>query len=232
MKNYHLFAAVALIAMAGCSQNEITDVSPDANPVVGFDIYTGGQTKGLITNTDGNGVTATGIQTTGFGILAYYTGQTAWGADGSFTPNFMWNQEVGYSGGWTYTPVKYWPNTTGDKVSFFAYAPYSSSQVGGSETFGIKLPANTAMTKPTIEFKLNDAAKDMVDLVAGFQKDQEKRTATVGFDLKHLLSRVEFNAKLDASIDSKTLVFITNMRILGKDANGDGANQAAANGSF
>lgn len=218
MKNYHLFAAVALIAMAGCSQNEITDVSPDANPVVGFDIYTGGQTKGLITNTDGNGVTATGIQTTGFGILAYYTGQTAWGADGSFTPNFMWNQEVGYSGGWTYTPVKYWPNTTGDKVSFFAYAPYSSSQVGGSETFGIKLPANTAMTKPTIEFKLNDAAKDMVDLVAGFQKDQEKRTATVGFDLKHLLSRVEFKAKLDASIDSKTHVFITNMRILGKDA--------------
>lgn len=231
MKNYHLFAAVALIAMAGCSQNEITDVSPDANPVVGFDIYTGGQTKGLITNTDGNGVTATGIQTTGFGILAYYTGQTAWGADGSFTPNFMWNQEVGYSGGWTYTPVKYWPNTTGDKVSFFAYAPYSSSQVGGSETFGIKLPANTAMTKPTIEFKLNDAAKDMVDLVAGFQKDQEKRTATVGFDLKHLLSRVEFKAKLDASIDSKTHVFITNMRILGKDANGDGANQAAANGT-
>lgn len=233
MKNYHLLAAVALIAMAGCSQNEITDVSPDANPVVGFDIYTGGQTKGLITNTDGNGVTATGIQTTGFGILAYYTGQTAWDASGSFTPNFMWNQQVTYNDAWIYTPVKYWPNTTGDKVSFFAYAPYSSDQAStGSETFGIKLPANTATAKPTIEFKLDDNAKDMVDLVAGFQKDQEKRTAAVGFDLKHLLSRVEFKAKLDASISGgATHVFITGMRILGKDNYGTNGNQAGGNSS-
>lgn len=222
MKNYHLLAAVALIAMAGCSQNEITDVSPDANPVVGFDIYTGGQTKGTITD-------GTSIQIDNFGILAYYTGQEVWASKiGSTTPNFMWNQQVTYSGGWTYTPVKYWPNTKDDKVSFFAYAPYSSN---GTSDKGIKLSTNTTATKPTIEFTLASNPTEMVDLVAGFQKDQEKRTAAVSFELKHLLSRVEFKAKLDAGIDGSTHVFITNMRILGKEANGDGANQAAANSS-
>lgn len=230
MKNYHLLAAVALIAMAGCSQNEITDVSPDANPVVGFDIYTGGQTKGLITNTDGNGVTATGIQTTGFGILAYYTGQDAWASKiGSTTPNFMWNQKVTYGEAWTYTPVKYWPNTKDDKVSFFAYAPYSTN---GTSDKGIKLSVNDATAKPTIEFQLSDAAEDMVDLVAGFQKDKEKQTAAVGFDLKHLLSRVEFKAKLGADISGgETRVFITGMRILGSNAYGSDGDAAGGNSS-
>lgn len=224
MKNYHLLAAVALIAMAGCSQNEITDVSPDANPVVGFDIYTGGQTKGTITD-------GTSIQIDNFGILAYYTGQEVWASKiGSTTPNFMWNQQVTYSGGWTYTPVKYWPNTKDDKVSFFAYAPYS---LDGISNQGIKLSTNDATAKPTIEFKLNDAAKDMVDLVAGFQKDKKKQTEAVGFDLKHLLSRVEFKAKLDADIsrDATTYVFITGMRILGSNAYGSGGDEAAANPS-
>lgn len=214
MKNYHLLAAVALIAMAGCSQNEITDVSPDANPVVGFDIYTGGQTKGVITDTDGTGG-GTGIQTTGFGILAYYTGQDAWTSKiGSTTPNFMWNQKVTYGEAWTYTPVKYWPNTKEAKTSFFAYAPYSSN---GTSDKGIKLPTNTTTTKPTIEFTLASDPTEMVDLVAGFQKDQEKRSESVTFDFKHLLSRVEFTAKLGVSLasTSETHVYITGMSILG-----------------
>lgn len=59
--------------------------------------------------------------------------------------------------------------------------------------------------------------KNMVDLVAGFQKDQEKRSESVTFDFKHLLSRVEFTAKLGASLTStnETHVYITGMSILG-----------------
>lgn len=28
---------MAALAMAGCSQNEVTDVNPDAHPVIGFE---------------------------------------------------------------------------------------------------------------------------------------------------------------------------------------------------
>ena len=59
------------------------------------------------------------------GIFAYYTGSNDLTI--SEKPNFMYNQEVKRSNAsspWTYSPVKYWPNNPGDKLTFFAYAPY------------------------------------------------------------------------------------------------------------
>lgn len=228
MKTYHLLATAAMLVLAGCSKNEITEISPDANPPIAFDIYTGAQTKGTVTDNEAG---TTGIKNaTGFGVLAYYTGQTPWSTTG--IPNFMWNQQVTYSNSaWSYTPVKYWPNTDGDKISFFAYAPYSATPSGGSPTNGIMLPTNADATKPTITFTINNNPTNMVDLVAGFQKDQQKQTSKVNFVLKHLLSRAEFTAKLDASISStnQTHVFITGMRILGTEASGAGGNAVVAN---
>lgn len=229
MKTYHLIATAAMLVLAGCSKNEITEISPDANPLVAFDIYTGAQTKGKVTD---NGTGTTGIKNgTGFGILAYYTGQTVWNAAGNFTPNFMWNQQVKFaSSAWSYTPVKYWPNKENDKISFFAYAPFSTTQTGGSESYGIKLPANSSMAKPTITFTLNNDSKDMVDLVAGYKKDQTKQTTAVDLTLDHLLSRVEFKAKLDASISGGvTHVFITSLRLLGTQSNGNDSNASGTN---
>lgn len=229
MKTYHLLATAAVMLLAGCSQNEITEISPDANPVVAFDMYTGAQTKGTVTD---NTAGTTGIRNaTGFGILAYYTDKNNWNAASSFTPNFMWNQQVTYQGSaWKYTPVKYWPKTEGDKISFFAYAPYSATPSGGTPTNGIVLPTNTATAKPTITFTLNGTASSMVDLIAGYQKDIQKRTTAVSFTLAHLLSKVEFQAKLDASIaGDQTHVFITGMRILGTATNGSGQNASGTN---
>ena len=100
-------------------------------------------------------ITTTTLQTgthsaSGFGIIAYTTGNTAWSSwkgTSGHVPNFMYNQKVTYSTDhWTYTPVKFWPNdfavgnvdnsegtdedgsaqgsVAGGKVSFFAYAPW------------------------------------------------------------------------------------------------------------
>ena len=76
MKTKNLMMAIAAFAMAGCSQNEVTDVNPDTHPAVGFDVYTGVPTRGAETttatlkdNTKGN-----------FGILAFYTGASNWEA--------------------------------------------------------------------------------------------------------------------------------------------------------
>lgn len=222
MKTKHVWFALSALAIAGCSQNEITEISPEANPEVGFSVFTGTQTKGTITDNTGT----TGIQTTGFGVLAYYTGATDFASYTSPTPNFMWNQKVEYkSSAWSYTPLKYWPNTAGEKISFFAYAPYADTQSAASSSNGIELTAATATGYPKITFHWNTTTPSAgVDLVAtnaaqtGGDKtiNLTKQTAAVPFKFKHVLSRANFWAKLDGSVkDSETKVFIKGVKLLG-----------------
>lgn len=224
MKTKHVWFALSALAIAGCSQNEITEISPEANPEVGFSVFTGTQTKGTITDNTGT----TGIQTTGFGVLAYYTGTDDFGSGShaSPTPNLMWNQKVEYkSSAWSYTPLKYWPNTAGEKISFFAYAPYADTQSAASSSNGIELTAATATGYPKITFHWNTTTPSAgVDLVAtnaaqtGGDKtiNLTKQTAAVPFKFKHVLSRANFWAKLDGSVkDSETKVFIKGVKLLG-----------------
>lgn len=234
MKKSLLHATFAALLLAGCAQNEITDISPDAAPPVGFKVFTDAQTRGLVTNGSATSANVTtGIQTTGFGVFAYYTGQSTWSALGaSTTPNFMYNQEVKYNSGWEYTPVKYWPNTEGDKISFFAYAPYNKANTGISFTTTTKATTGA----PKLNFALQDKPQNMVDLVATNATqntasdktiDVQKKTTNVTFLLKHVLTRASFKAKLDAALtgtSATTHVFVTGMRILGTNARTDAAN--------
>ena len=72
------------------------------------------------------------LQEQGFGVFGYYTDLNEY--DQTSTPNFMYNQKVS-GAGWTYSPIKYWPNEYGntavsddvDKLTFFAYAPYTEN---------------------------------------------------------------------------------------------------------
>lgn len=123
MKVKHACMAMTALAMAACSQNEITELNPDVYSPVGFSIYTGAQTRGKATTT------ATIQAGDKFAILAYYTEKNAW-AGTTETPNFMYNQEVSYNDGteeWSYNPAKFWPSEAGNKISFFAYAPYEGN---------------------------------------------------------------------------------------------------------
>lgn len=227
--NSLLIAALASLLLAGCSQNEITEISPDAAPAVGFKVYTTPQNRGLVTdNSASSSTTTTSIQKTGFGVIAYYTNGDDWNASTTYTPNFMWNQKVEYaSSAWGYTPVKYWPNTEGDKISYFAYAPYSK-QTDSPKPFGITEPSQTSDAKPTLTFELQTAATDMVDLVATKNLNVQKQTGNVEFQFEHLLTRVGFKARHDLAVTSaETAVFVTGVRLLGTSEQ----TPAAANSS-
>lgn len=242
MKTKDLWMAIAAFAVAGCSQNEITEINPETNPAIGFSVYTGTQTKGTVTN---NEATGTGIKAKGFGVLGYYTGNSAFSSAASPTPNFMWNQQVTWkttpSGHWEYTPLKYWPNTASEKISFFAYAPYEADQT----TSKIILSAKDATGYPTLKFSVNmDAPKDMVDLVAtnatqdnsGTEKtiDLTKRATAVPFKFLHTLSRANFFAKLDvaAITNTETKVFITGIKLRGTSNNSSSNLWATATYKF
>ena len=46
--------SLAALLIAGCSQNEVTEVNPDAHPQMAFGVYTGTSTRGI--DTDNNSI--------------------------------------------------------------------------------------------------------------------------------------------------------------------------------
>lgn len=168
-----------------------------------------------------------------FGVFAYYTGATAWGTVGSSTtPNFMYNQQVTWDGTnsvWIYTPVKYWPNdnnpadntgATGSQthsyVSFFAYAPYTSSSIFSS---------NSAPGGPTISYTWAADA----DLLYASQTDRYKYDSddandngrvgdVVPFIFRHALAKVVF--KVRRSSDFGMAVTLKSLSISGFSTSG------------
>ncbi len=154
--------AILAVGFTACSQSDVLEdngfsSSATSNDnAIQFGTYMGkvGTTRAGIADVITTSSLETGAhKTAGFGVFAYMKGTGGatdcytTGTWNTSTPNFMYNQQVIYSGStWTYSPVKYWPNDfsttdvdnkTGDteankaqgsvaagKVSFFAYAPY------------------------------------------------------------------------------------------------------------
>lgn len=214
MRTKNLMLAMSALAIAGCSQNEITEISPDANPAVGFEVYTGVQTRGTETNT-------TSIQASadaGFGVLAYKTSSSGWATDGSAaTPGFMYNEHV-YKGAstdskWKYDNLRFWPTNT-DKLTFFAYAPYESAPSAGTDK-GIKLSGQSEQGAPTIEFTVNTTKlTEMVDLVTDHdKKDKTSADGSISFSFSHVLTRVLLKAKTNVNLGSDTRVYIKEIKI-------------------
>ena len=144
-KSLFFAAAVSALMLTACSsENDVVQNAPQtqetAAKALDFDVYM----PGAVTRA-GN----TGVMTTqklkdfdGFGVFAMYQDNVNYSS--ALAPDFMFNQKVSWSGGWSYSPLKYWPNETiqdsqsattpgtytnatnytCDKLSFFAYAPY------------------------------------------------------------------------------------------------------------
>ena len=120
------------------------------------------------------------------GIFAYLTEGGGFNASAS-TPNFMYNQLVTRNGtAWSYTPVKYWPTNTNDKVSFFAYAPHNAS--------GLTPCANTQKGYPYLTYTVAQAEKDQTDLLAT-APFADKNAGDVNFTLRHALTKVTLKVK-------------------------------------
>lgn len=217
MRAKNLMTVMAALAMAGCSQNEVTDMNPDAHPVIGFDVYTGVQTRGAETD-----LAALKKSGAGFGFLAYKTADD-WSTSGSAaTPDFLYNEHGTWTdgiptGSWGYTNTRFWP-TNSDKISFFAYAPYEASPTDGSNK-GITLSEQSAKGAPTLEFALKTTNdwKDMVDLVTSDSKDQTatSNSGTVSFKFSHVLTKVaDIKVKPDTDLGSDIKIYVTELKLV------------------
>ena len=109
------------------------------------------------------------------GVYAYYhpgSGNTpgAWSA--SATPNFMFNQQAINNAsvdGFSYSPLKYWPNNLNDKLSFIGYYPYTDDAESG-ETSTAKTGITPKLTisgtgLPSFDFTVKENVDDQVDFL-------------------------------------------------------------------
>jgi hypothetical protein len=185
MKKVFLFA-VAAAALVACSNEELS--TPEINPAtseapVNFSVYT---QRGLTRAGQPGDLTNANIGATGFGVFAYYTAGEQY--DAKAIPNFMYNQKVvsadqnvTAASVWTYEPVKYWPNEYGsnaqsdevDRLSFFAYAPWTEVDPTTGNVFGdqkkniVSMNKNTATGDPMIKYVVDTDPTTSVDLLWG-----------------------------------------------------------------
>lgn len=198
-------AFLAIAALSSCSQEEEFLSGSDNNSygenAVTFGTYLGQAPLSRAVSTD-----TEGLKSLGFGVFAYYTEEADF-AEGKFTPDFMRNEKVYWAKekGWTYSPVKYWPNIDGHKVSFFAYAPYTeiadTTNITSLPAMGEKDDEGkvTTPSDPVIGFKMEKKYKKQFDLLysdPALTANMEKQSIDekVQFIFKHALSRVGFKA--------------------------------------
>ena len=130
---------------------------------------------------------------TSFGVFAFYQPGTAespgvW--NNTRTPEFMFNQEVYYNGStYTYSPTRFWPGE-GNRLSFWAYCPYSSSTVFKATSGSAYSRTSTGW--PDLQFSVTDGS---IDLLSTNRTTNVSRPAnnTVSLTLRHRLSKISIN---------------------------------------
>lgn len=143
------------------------------------------------------------------GVIACYTGQDNWTK--TAVANFMFNQEVEKKGGvWTYEPVKYWPGTAGDKISFFAYAPHATpanSSTNSTEEGVYYVREETP--PPVIYYRTPPEEKKQIDLLGAESLLNRTRSGnSLSFEMKHVLTKVEFRVKSSDAIQLNALKLV------------------------
>lgn len=214
------FAATVAMAMTSCSSEDLTAGTGTSNneaTAINFSTYLGRNVESRASITSG------GVEN--FGVFAFYTQNTAWASATKTAPNFMNNQEVKgtqseSTWSYSYTPVKYWPNNTGDKVSFFAYSPYDANQAWGAGegkvgTVKYVVKGNGDVTKQEdlLVCKTSDKTVD---------KTKPTTTENVIFNFSHAMARIGLQVAYakdalaqgnDKINESETTISITSVKI-------------------
>ena len=232
-KYYWLFLAIASMLVA-CSKDsesigDSTLISKGNTPVAAQQPITFGAYVNRATTRAGMVgplTTSTGtdnLQTKGFGVIAYYTDDDQYSP--IYAPNFMYNTQVTYnSSAWEYSPVRYWPNETGDnavsegvdRLSFFAYAPYvdvitNTGLVTDDDTSGIVgLSRNGAVGDPFVKYYVDLDPSKQVDFCWGVDDDgkpnlnmtKQAVNDKVNFNFNHALAAL--NVQIDALVNELT----------------------------
>lgn len=150
------------------------------------------------------------------GVYAYYHQNSNWLTGASNQLNFMINQQATHNklaDAYIYSPLKYWPNTPGDKLSFIGYYPYTDGAASGetsTTSTGITIEAISESGLPTFSFTVKDNEADQVDfLVSDLLANQTKPAIHESIRLlfKHATSKISFRIVIADDIKADVATF-------------------------
>lgn len=199
MGKYLYLLALGLVLLS-CSKNarELEPVVPDVPQIEVSDIPVG-----FGVETEWNSIVKAGEIWDIVGdpsISEFYDLDTVWvfgyhipnGSSIDQTPpNFMYKQSLKYlkptesAGTWNYSPIKYWPNNPGDRLSFYGYFP---------NTENISISGNTVAGPPTLTYTFGDLDNAATDYLYAEALNCEKPATEENTLLvfKHLLGKIQF----------------------------------------
>lgn len=253
MKKITLYRwAVALmttIAFMGCAKDAIMDDEPSIDVTQKDKVPVAFETSVQLFDADTRAeiTSKSDLATYGFGVFAYYHdgNNTTDGAYSSAsTPSFMYNQEVASADtgvSWTYSPIKYWPNETTtdgngatsehtDKLSFLAYAPYTSV-LSGTDPGIYAFTSATAAGDAKVSYRVSpdDPSKGVdlmwaVDPTTGqplLNLTKKAIGEKVNMKFYHALTKLDIKAQLSVeqlpgggTLDPNTKVFIEGLYLI------------------
>ncbi len=227
MKKVLIFAAAAALVLAGCAKNEVVStVGANEEIPIGFSNYAPrALTKANGTLVD-NGALPAGSK---IGIYGYSNGTTALpGNAAGVKPEFMNNALVTYaSTSATATasdPVRYWPRTTTNVLSFYGYYPYDNDAItakpssgnAGLGTFSFTQPAAVA---DMVDFMVSNVANDQYYYTDGTDGYAENPSAVkanngvVPLTFNHMLSKVNFKFSHNVALASGDKIVVTGVSL-------------------
>ena len=190
---YGILLALPLLVGA-CNGEENTYELPQGNTPIGF--------SGDVPETRATKEYTATDNLENIGVFAYFTHGNF--NESTATPNFMYNQLVAKQpdGKWTYSPVKFWPdNSTTDKISFFAYAPYVKEAESCNPSFQDK---ETTSGFPVLSYTVPTAENQQIDFLASTPV-MNQNNGNVSFKLRHTLTKVNIYVKSNDNTDGKSV---------------------------
>lgn len=213
MKKSLICAALAIVAMASCTKNELKVPSTGTDAVISFQPVVANATKATYLTTANMK-----DECTSFGVFAWYPeGGGEMQASTTTGTQYMNNVTVTYKdfddnndaglGTWAPTPTYYWPKN--GKLSFDAYAPVSAhaeTEAAGKGKFTSDIKKGLQITKYTVAALANQY--DLLYSTRAVNKNTSNggKTGDASYDgndtydgvdiaFKHALSAIEVKAK-------------------------------------
>ncbi|MEA5099818.1 MAG: fimbrillin family protein [Bacteroidales bacterium] len=175
MKKLFLFAAIAILGLASCTDEQIEGNKNNPSKKIQFKTMVGKNS-----NLKATELTTDGLKTNGFKVTALNTASLTFG--GNPYTSYFDNLLVSWNGTkWTNSGNYYWPED--DKLSFFAYG-------GDNVTLSATTPAF-----PSFNYTIGSTAAAQKDLVTAVSLNKTNSSDTLGLVFNHILTQINFSIK-------------------------------------
>ncbi len=217
--NRSLVLLLALVALLTSCNNEAESPDKPAAPTaIGF----GAEAEEGVTRAMGDGELTTDLlKTKGFGVYCWYTENNDFTTPRASTYMLMRNQEVTWaSKSWSYSPLKYWPETPDEQLTFRAYAPYTDAELNYDDNGMPRLPVSVTAddyTNGTQHDPLFGTTQngllytDYNYLKSGSTATSDDTDGTIHWYFHHGMAKLVFKAAINhqSSIEKLTITGIT-----------------------